>query len=151
MRKQLGKLQDLTVQPVTRERYRKARESFYEWLRQENLVMPTTAFYLDSMVSDYLEYLWAAGKGRSMGSNILAALQDAQPHFRGKLKNSWRLMKAWVTHEVPNRAPPMPLDVLHVLVGYALFKKEPLFALNLLLAFHGLLRTGELLNVGFRV
>ena len=59
-------------------------------------------------------------------------------------------MKAWVTNEVPNRAPPLSLDALHTMVGYCLFKNLPLFALSLLLGFHGLLRTGELLNVQAR-
>ena len=145
IRKNLGTLKSLTVQPVTRKRYEEARESFYSWLRQEKILLPHTAYQLDFVVSDYLEALWAQGKGRTEGSNTLAGLQDAQPHLKGKLKMSWRLMKTWVTHEVPNRAPPLPLDCLYVLVGYAIFKKWHLFALSLLLGFHGLLRTGELL------
>ena len=146
-RKQLGTLKSLTVQPITRERYQQARNMFYEWLRRENLVLPHSGYHLDLVVSDYLEHLWAQGHGRTFGSNILAALQDAQPHLKGKLKSSWRLMKAWVTHEVPNRAPPMAEETLHLLVGYAMFKGEHAFALSLLLGFHGLLRTGELLAV----
>ena len=51
------------------------------------------------------------------------------------------------SNELPNRAPPLPLEALHVLAGYALFSVQPLFALSLLLGFHGLLRTGELLGV----
>lgn len=35
IRKNLGRLKSLTVQPVTRRRYEEARESFYSWLRQE--------------------------------------------------------------------------------------------------------------------
>lgn len=146
-RKAIGSLKSLTVQPVTRQRYQEARELFYKWLESENLTMAHTAFYLDLQVSDYLEYLWSQGKGRTTGSNLLAGLQDAQPHLKGKLKSSWRLMKTWVTHEVPNRAPPMSLEVLHLLVGYALFRNEHSFALSLLLGFHALLRTGELLAV----
>lgn len=146
-RRKLGTLKELTVQPVTRARYKDAREKFYEWLRQENLMMPSSPYQLDLVVSDYLEALWANGKGRSEGSNTLAALQDVQPHLKGKLKLSWRLMKTWVSNEIPCRAPPLPLDILHLLVGYALFKQQPLMALSLLLAFHGLLRTGELLAV----
>lgn len=146
-RKQLGTLKQLTVQPVTRARYGKARTEFYEWLSNENLGMPTTAYHLDMVVSDYLEYLWAAGKGRTFASNILAALLDHQPHLKGRLKQSWRLMKTWVTNELPSRAPPFSLDVLHLLTGYALFKNLHLFALSLLLAFHGLLRAGELLSL----
>ena len=116
-------------------------------MRSENLILPHTAKQLDLVVSDYLEFLWAQGKGRTEGSNILAGLQDAQPHLKGSLKQSWRLMRTWVTHEVPNRAPPLSLDCLYVMVGYSLFKGWHTFALSLLLGFHGLLRTGELLAV----
>ena len=144
---QLGTLRSLTVQPVTRARYQAARDEFYEWLHNENLFLPQSAYRLDLVVSDYLEFLWAQGKGRTCGSNLLAGLQDVQPHLKGKLKSSWRLMKTWVTHEVPNRAPPLSLDALHLLVGYSLFKSQPTFALSLLLGFHALLRTGELLAV----
>ena len=105
-RQQLGSLRSLTVQPVTRQRYDKARQDFYKWLQREKLLLATTAFQLDLQVSDYLEALWAQGKGRTEGSNLLAGLQDAQPHLKGKLKMSWRLMKTWVTHEIPNRAGP---------------------------------------------
>ena len=146
-RRTLGTLKQLTVQPVTRERYTQARNDFYTWLAEEGLVLPTSAYQLDLVVSDYLEALWAQGKGRSCGSNVLAALQDAQPHLKGQLKQSWRLMKTWVTHEIPNRAPPLPLDALHLMVGYSLFKEQPLFALSLLTGFHALLRTGELLSL----
>ena len=144
-RRALGTLKSLTVQPVTQKRYTEAKEKFYIWLGEENRTLPKTNYQLDLVVSDYLEALWALGKGRAVGSNLLAALQDAQPHLKGQLKSSWRLMKTWVTHEVPNRAPPLTQDLLHLLVGYCLFKQQPTFALSLLLAFHGLLRTGELL------
>lgn len=147
MRKQLGTLRSLTVQPVTRQRYQDAKNKFFQYLEHEKLILPCTALAMDSVVSDYLEHLWANGAGRSAGSNILAALQDSQPHFKGKLQQSWRLLKTWSTHEVPNRAPPLPKDVLEAMIGYALFKNEPFFALSLMLAFHGLLRTGELLSV----
>ena len=86
IRKRMGSLKSLTVQPVTRARYEKARSDFYAWLQKEQLYLPSSAYQLDLVVSDYLEALWAAGKGRTEGSNILAGLQDAQPHLKGKLK-----------------------------------------------------------------
>ena len=147
MRKQLGPLRALTVQPVTKKRYKAALDDFFEYLRSENLILPHTAAKLDSVVADYLEFLWASGAGRSTASNILAGLQDTHPHMRGKLPESWRLLKTWVTHEVPNRAPPLPLDMLEAMVGYALFKQWHSFALTLLLGFFGLLRTGEILSI----
>ena len=137
VRKTLGSLKSLTVQPVTRARHKKTRSDFYDWLRSEILTLPASGYDLDPLVSDYLETLWAQGKGRSEGSNILAALQDAQPHLKGQLKLCWRLMKTWVTHEVPNRAPPLPIDALCRMVGYALFKERQLFALGLHSPFMG--------------
>lgn len=50
-------------------------------------------------------------------------------------------------NEIPNRAPPLPKEVLHAMIGYALFKKWNHMALTLLLAYHGLLRSGELLSL----
>jgi len=52
-----------------------------------------------------------------------------------------------VGHPLPNRAPHLSEDALHVLVGYSLVKGWTTFAHSLLLGFHGLLRTGELLGV----
>ena len=147
MRKKLGTLKQLTVQPSTRARYDQALENFFKYLKSINRELPPTAAQLDLLVSDYLEQLWAEGEGRSSGSNALAALQDFQPQLKGKLLQSWRLMKAWVVHEVPNRAPPLPLEHVEAMVGYNLFKQRPLFALSLLLGFFGLLRTGEILSI----
>lgn len=146
-RKQLGSLKSLTVQPVTRARYDQALNDFFQYLKDENLVLPSQTRLMDSVVSDYLESLWAKGLGRTVASNTLAALQDSQPRLKGHLPQSWRLLKTWVTHEVPNRAPPFPLEVLETMVGYCLFKQRPLMALSLLLGFHGLLRTGEILSL----
>ena len=146
-RQKLGTLKQLTVQPVTRKRYDHSLKDFFKYLKQIGQVLPHTARALDSVVSDYVEHLWATGEGRSSGSNVLAALQDSQPHLKGKLVQSWRLMKTWVINEIPNRAPPLPVEILEILVGYAIFKQQHLFALSLLVGFHGLLRTGEILNI----
>ena len=100
---------------------------------------------MDALVSDYLEFMWAEGEGRAMASTFLAALQDYDPKLKGMLPGSWRLMKTWTVHEVPTRAPPLTTAVLHAMVGWAVFNEYFSFALSLLVGFHGLLRTGELL------
>ena len=137
MRKQLDTLKELTVQPVTRKRYDAALKQFFAFLTDNGQTLPNSHRELDLVVSDYLERLWAQGAGRTEGSNALAALQDSQPHLKGKLLQSWRLMKTWVVNEVPNRAPPLPLELLEAMVGYASFKGNHLFALSLLLGFFG--------------
>ena len=74
VRKSLGTLKSLTVQPKTRERYSGALGRFFNFLSREGLSLPTARDSVDSIVSDYLEWLWSEGEGRSEASNALAAL-----------------------------------------------------------------------------
>ena len=145
MRKQMGSLRSLTVQPVTKARYQDALNLFFTYLRREALELPKKKDQLDDVVSDYLEYLWGEGEGRATASTFLAALQDFDPKLRGKLQGSWRLMRTWNANELPSRAPPMTESVLKAMVGWAIFHEEYGFALSLLVGFYALLRTGELL------
>ena len=147
IRKQMGTLKSLTLQPRTRARYDKAKAQFYAYLDFNNLTLPTQKTALDGLLCDYLEYLWATGEGRALASDTLASLQDVSPRLRGSLPGSWRLLKVWNTNEIPNRAPPLPERVLHSLVGYFLFHRQQPMALALLLGFYGMLRTGELLGI----
>ena len=147
VRKNLGKLKDLTVQPRTKQRYELCLQQFFDWLTGEGLTLPKRVTDMDLLVSDYLEHLWATGEGKSVANNTLAALQDRDPNLRRKLPGSWRLMKAWLTAEIPNRAAPMTLALLDALCGWSVMKGCPEFGLSLRVAFFGLLRTGELLKL----
>lgn len=147
VRKQLGPLSRLTVQPKTRARYSKALDKFFFYLRERELQLPTRKGLLDPLISEYIEHLWASGEGRALASDTIAGLQDKDPSIKGHLASSWRLLKAWNAHEIPCRAPPLTEQALHTLVGHALFNGRNSFALSLMVAFHGLLRTGELLGL----
>ena len=147
VRKGLGSLRSLTVQPATRQRYDKALDRFFRYLESQQVALPKEGSRLDGVVSEYIEHLWSSGEGRALAADTLASIQDTQPQMKGRLQGSWRLLKTWNVNEIPCRAPPMPLDVLESLVGYFTFKKLPLVALSLLLGFHGLLRTGEILGL----
>ena len=147
VRKQLGTLKSLTVQPQTRQRYERAREQFYQFLFANSLSVPNKSHDLDLLLGEYLEYLWSTGEGRGKASDTLAAIQDLQPHTKGTLPLSWRLLKAWHVNEIPCRAPPLPEVCLQAMVGWAIFKEEYSFGLSLMVGYYGLLRTGELLEV----
>lgn len=110
VRKTLGTLKSLTVQPATKRRYNDALDRFFKFLRKEQLSLPTKRESLDPLVADYLEVLWSSGEGRALASDTLAALQDADPKIKGHLPTSWRLLKVWCQNELPNRAPPMSLS-----------------------------------------
>ena len=146
-RKNLGSLKSLTVQPRTKARYSQGLDNFFSYLQREGLTLPTKRDKLDDLCADYIEYLWSEGEGRAVANTFLAALQDFDPKVKGWLPSSWRLLKTWSTHEVPNRAPPMPEGVLRALVGWSFFHDHVKFGISLLVAFHGLLRTGELLGL----
>lgn len=145
VRKQLGTLKSLTVQPVTQQRYKQAFDNFFDYLRREKISLPKQRDLLDPIVSDFFEYLWSQGEGRALASNTLAALQDFDPKLKHQLPGSWRLMKAWSTNEIPCRAPPITEQVLKAMVGWAFLREEYNFGISLLVGFYGLLRTGELL------
>ena len=147
LRKEMGTLRSLTVQPATKRRYSAALDRFFVFLKDNKMELPKLRIHMDTLSSDYLEFLWSQGEGRALASDTIAALQDFDLHLKGKLPSTWRLLKVWHTHEIPNRAPPLPEVVLRAMVGHALFYGKPLFALSLLLGFYCMLRTGELLGL----
>lgn len=137
-RQRLGSLRQLTVQPSTRARYQKALDRFLAFLREENLELPSRRDHLDPLVMEYVEHLWVTGEGRGLAADTLASLQDFDTKIRGQLPGAWRLVKTWVTHELPNRAPPIPESVLHAMVGWSLYHELYSFATSLLLCFYGI-------------
>ena len=147
IRKNLGTLKSLTVQPQTRLRYERARQQFYQFLASNSLTVPTQKHALDLLLGEYLEHLWSSGEGRGKAADTLAATQDLQPQTKGYLALSWRLLKAWHVNEIPCRAPPLPEICLQAMIGWCIFKEEFSFGLSLMLGYYGLLRTGELLEV----
>ena len=146
-RKQLGSLRSLAVQPATKKRYEAALSKFFDFLKFEGISLPKKKLALDDLVSEYVEHLWSSGEGRALASDTLAGLQNLDPHLKGSLVGSWRLLKVWNQNEIPNRAPPIPETVLHALVGRALLLDDSRFALSLLLGFYGMLRSGEILGL----
>ena len=120
---------------------------FLAFLNEEGLVLPTRREFLDPLVMEYIEHLWTSGEGRGLAADTLASLQDFDAKIRGQLPGARRLVKTWVTRELPNRAPPLPESVLHAMVGWSLYHHHVSFATSLLLCFYGILRAGELLGV----
>ena len=57
VRKQLGPLKNLTIQPRTRARYDKAKQKFYHFLDTNSLSLPRERSQLDFLLCDYLEHL----------------------------------------------------------------------------------------------
>ena len=146
-RQTLGTLRPLTVQPATKQRYNRAVDRFLNFLQSNLLELPKQRQFLDGLVCDYLEHLWASGEGRALASDTVAGLQDLDNKIRGHLQGSWRLLPTWSQNEIPNRAPPLPLHVLQAMCGWAFFHHHYSFGVSLLLGYFGMLRTGEILGI----
>lgn len=146
-RQALGTLKQLTVQPATKNRYNKAMDQFFAFLKANQQVLPHQRSSLDPLVCEYLEHLWSQGHGRALASDTVAALQDFDPKIRGHLPGAWRLLRTWSMNEVPNRAPPLPEHVLQAMAGWAFFHQHFSFGVSLLLGYYGMLRTGELVGL----
>ena len=140
-RKQLGSLKSLTVSPKTNQRYTAARQKFYEFLDANHLSLPRKREHLDGLLSEYIEFLWSEGEGRGLASDTVAGLQDADPKLKGQLPATWS------TNEIPNRAPPLTETAVHAMVGWSFLHGHYGFGISLLLAFYGMLRTGEVTEV----
>ena len=142
-RRALGPLQECIVSPLTKKRYDSAVALFFKWMESEGLPLPPTTVEFDEILSSYVEHLWQEGESRSLGSNTVAGLQYVRPTLRKNLICTWRLLGAWAKRELPARAPPLTPFLVECLAGQALALGEPMVALACLLAFYGLLRTGE--------
>ena len=145
-RQQLGKLRDLVIKPATKSRYKSAMRLFFEFLRWNRLPMPTDATQVDRVAAQYIQECWEEGESKYIAQDTLSALQHFEPQLKRRLLESWRLIRAWQQHEIPTRAPPLTPVTLALLAGW--FQQHfPELGLGLLVAFHGLLRTGELFSI----
>jgi integrase len=142
-RRKLGPLNECIVSPLTKKRYESAVAAFFSWMQSETISLPATVNEFDDILCSYLEFLWEEGEGRSLASNTVAGLQYVRPTLKKNLICAWRLLSAWAKRELPARAPPLTPYLLECFAGQALLQNEPLVCLVCILAFHGLLRTGE--------
>ena len=145
-RQHLGKLRNLVIRPQTRKRYETAMRRFLDFLKWNGYPLPSRHEEVDRLASMVVEELWEEGESRYFAQDVLSSLQHFEPQLKRKLLESWRLIKAWQKHEIPNRAPPFTPLTLSVLAGWC-HGQFPELALGLLVGFQGLLRTGELLQV----
>lgn len=80
-------------------------------------------------------------------SYTVAAVQHYLPQLRKKLPRSWKLKAIWDKLELPCQAVPLRLDTLLGIMGYFCKKGYPEMACGCAIAFNGLLRAGELLQL----
>ena len=107
----------------------------------------TTEASLDDLVATWIQEEFEDGTPLYLVGDALSGIHHYEPYTRKKLPKSWRLYTIWRKYEVPCRAPPLTQDITLAMAGWCMMHGELTMCALLLLGFHALLRTGELLMV----
>lgn len=102
----------------------------------------------DNSTGAWLEHIFADGLPKGYASDAFAALQHFLPEVAGKLRNSWRLLKAWNRLEPPLRvlpADPLVIAAMASLCWQVGWRRPGAL---LLVGFDAFLRPGERLPKG---
>lgn len=148
-RQAAGSLQQLRVAPRTAKRYTAALGAFFRWAHLEGRCLPHNVDELDQFASQYVEFCWQEGEGRSKASDTLSALGWKSPKVRAHLPGSWALVSAWQRYELPTRAPPLPREMFFGIAEHLVRAGHPGMALGVLVGGHCVLRTTELVTLTF--
>ena len=103
--------------------------------------------HLDDLVADWIQEEFEDGTPLYLIADALSGLHHLEPYTKKKLCKSWHLYSIWRKYEVPCRAPPLPQDIVLAMAGWCLSNGELVMAALLLVGFHCLLRTGEILSI----
>ena len=141
-----GQLRDLIVKPKNLTRYKRATKAFFVFVReaQLNAVLSRS---VDEALCLFIQAAWEQGEPIGAATDLLSGLSHFLPRLRGGLRGAWRLVSAWSKNEKPQRPAPFSQDTLYAFAGAALVRYGEALTLGILLAFHCMLRPGELLNV----
>ncbi len=146
-RRRLGPLRKQLVSVRTARRYEKALAKLFAWLLSMGFQRPSSKDEWDPLASEFIEYLWQEGDGRSLATDSLSGLQRVSPGLRGSLRGAWALTKAWQRCELPSRAPPFAPLVLLGVAEAAVLLGLPRVAAGCVVGAHCILRTGELCSI----
>lgn len=138
------RLRDFSITSKTRARYESAVGRLLPFLEaQQDLT------HLDEILCEWIELQWTKGESVNNIADTLSGLHFYWPQVRGALREAWRLFKHWRRVEAPSRAPPLTVLLAKAIISRAVQKGDLCFACIVALAFHALLRTGEVLALRF--
>ena len=129
-----------------RRRYNYALIQITNFWQETNLEVQTIDD-LDHAVGSWLEYIFFEGLPKSLASDGLASLQYHLPASAGRLRFSWKMVKAWQRLEPPQRVIPLSPLITQAFAGACISEGFVRVGAAMLLAFDAMLRPGELYQV----
>lgn len=106
-----------------------------------------TEHELDDVIANWVQTEFEDGTPLHLVGDALSGIHHFEPFTRKRLPKSWRLYGIWRKYEIPCRAPPITQDLCLAMAGWCIQHNELVMAGLLLLGFHCLLRTGEILQL----
>lgn len=110
---------------------------------------PSAILNLDRCVEDYISYLYGsyAGRNKQLAVNTVYGIYAFHPEFRNTLKRSEQLLRGW-DRLIPSISHPPLTWPVTVFIAIVLAQNNQVdAAIATLVAFDGLLRVGELVNL----
>ena len=147
LRRRLGTLAKNRVANFTVQRYWIAAVGFFVALHHYwGAPLAENYIDLDRQICYYIEHLWHEGDSVNLACDVISGIQ----HFlltRRSFPGAWSLVHAWRRVELPHRAPPILPDILLAFAGVAIAVNRHDYAILLLVGFHCMLRTAEMLGI----
>ena len=138
----IGSLTSLRIAGSTRRRYVEAASQFLVWLQSVGEPWAADFADLEQQLVSYIEHLWMSGESKAVAGDTLSAVQFFLRRRR-IVPAAWDLFTTWGRVEAPQRAPPLPWQVLLAMCALAVQDGFPQVAAALIIGFHCLLRTHE--------
>ena len=135
-------LEDAALSEKTKTRYYLALRKLLPYVEKSQHVAD-----LDIWICKWIRSCWRHGEPLLTIGDGLSALHFYQPWTRRQIPHSWKLFSVWRRVEIPARAPPLTQRLVRSLAAYEMARNNLEMATCLLLGFHCLLRTGELLQL----
>lgn len=135
-------LEEAALSPQTRSRYYMALRLLIPVLTKVDHLGE-----LDEDICSWIHRMWKKGEPLLTVGDALSALHFFQPYTKRQIPHSWKLFSVWRRIEVPARAPPLTQQLVRAMAAYELSQDNIEMSVCLILGFHALLRTGELLQI----
>ena len=132
--------------PRTLVKCRASTAAFFSFCSNAGCSKPHTATEMDLRLCEFVQHSWEEGDSRNIPADARSGLMHFIDAPRGQLHGSQRLLRAWGKNELPMRADPLPINLLLAMVGVALEAQKLRITMSLLIVFHVLLRTNEIIH-----
>ena len=141
------KLEMKSISVESLEQYGTYLQRFRDFCKVNGGVETSTAENTDMWLADYMDVMFAEGRGAHDGEKTLAAVEFATIAFKGKLFRSRRALRGWRKLRPALSRLPLPRLLMMGIAMELLAMGQAAMALMVLVAFFLYLRPGEAIDV----